>query len=100
MRTEIQFHETLQLNKSKNDQTVDKQYMKANIKCIKFQGRQHTQDSECYCLWDRLPCWIYIEPRWILETHPSIKQHIVAYVKTLILVDIHQQLAAFGHVPC
>jgi hypothetical protein len=28
---EIQFNETLQLNKSKNDQTVDKQYIKANI---------------------------------------------------------------------
>jgi hypothetical protein len=42
---EIQFNETLQLDKSKNDQMVDKQYMKANIKCIKFQGRQYTQDS-------------------------------------------------------
>jgi hypothetical protein len=42
---EIQFNETLQLDKSKNDQMVDKQYMKANIKCIKFQRRQYTQDS-------------------------------------------------------
>jgi hypothetical protein len=45
LRTEIQFNETPQLDKSKNDQTIDKQYMKANIKCIKFQGRQYTQDS-------------------------------------------------------
>jgi hypothetical protein len=35
---EKQFNETLQLNKYKNDQAVNKQYMKANIKCIKFQG--------------------------------------------------------------
>jgi hypothetical protein len=42
---EIQFNETPQLDNSKNDQTVDKQYMKDNIKCIKFQGRQYTQDS-------------------------------------------------------
>jgi hypothetical protein len=42
---EIQFSETLQLNKSKNDQTVHKQYMKTNIKCIKFQGHQYTPDS-------------------------------------------------------
>jgi hypothetical protein len=46
------FNERLQLDKSKHDQTVDKQYMKSNIKCIKFQGHQYTQDSECYCLWD------------------------------------------------
>jgi hypothetical protein len=56
LRTKIQFNETLQLNQSKNGQTVDKQYMKDNIKCINFQGRQYTQDFECYCLWDRLPC--------------------------------------------
>jgi hypothetical protein len=78
------FNERLQLDKSKYDQTVDKQYMKSNIKCIKFQGHQYTQDSECYCLWDRLPCWVYIERRWILETHPSIKQYIIAHVKTLV----------------
>jgi hypothetical protein len=42
---EIQFNETLQLKKTKNDQTVDKQYIKANIQCITFQGRQYTQDS-------------------------------------------------------
>jgi hypothetical protein len=60
---EIQFNETLQLDKSKNDQTIDKQYMKANIKCFKFQGPQYTQYSECYCLWDQLPCWVYIELR-------------------------------------
>jgi hypothetical protein len=97
---EIQFKETLQLDKSKNDQTVDKQYIKANIKCINFQGRQYTQDSECYCLWDRLPCWVYIEPRWILERHPSIKQHIIVHVKRLVSVDIHQQLATSSPVPC
>jgi hypothetical protein len=34
--------------------------------------------------------WVYIEPRWILETHPSIKQYIIAHVKTLVPVDIHQ----------
>jgi hypothetical protein len=43
---EIQFNETIQVDKSKNDQTVDKQYMKANPNSIKFQGRQYTQDSE------------------------------------------------------
>jgi hypothetical protein len=69
---------------------VDKQYMKANPNSIKFHACQYTQDSECYCLWDRLPCWVYIEPRWILETHSSIKQHIITHVKRLVLVDIRQ----------
>jgi hypothetical protein len=36
---EIQFNETLQLDKSKNYQAVDKHYMKANPNSIKFQGR-------------------------------------------------------------
>jgi hypothetical protein len=98
--TEIQFNETVQLDKSKNDKTVDKQYMKANPNCIKFQGHQYTQDSKCYCLWDRLPCWVYIEPRWILKTHPLIKQYIIVYMKRLVPVDIHQQLAASDPVPC
>jgi hypothetical protein len=48
---EIQLNDTLQLDKSKNDQTVDKQYINT-IKYIKFQGRQYTQDSECNFLWD------------------------------------------------
>jgi hypothetical protein len=47
---EMLFNETVQLDKSKNDQTVDKQYMKANPNSVKFQGCQYTQDSECYCL--------------------------------------------------
>jgi hypothetical protein len=58
---EIQFNDTLQIDKSKNDQTVDKQYINT-IKCIKFQEHQCTQDFECCCLWDRHPCWVYIEP--------------------------------------
>jgi hypothetical protein len=53
---EIQFNEIVQLDKSKNDQTVDKQYMKSNPNSMKFQGRQYTQDSKCYFLWDGLPC--------------------------------------------
>jgi hypothetical protein len=97
---EIQFNEIVQLDKSKNDQTVNKQYMESNPNSIKFQGCQYTQDSECYCLWDRLPCWVYLEPRWISETHPSIKQDIIAHMKKLVPVVIHQQLAASGPVPC
>jgi hypothetical protein len=31
-------NETLQLDNFKNDQTVEKQYIKAIIKCIKLQG--------------------------------------------------------------
>jgi hypothetical protein len=46
LKMEIQFNETIQLDKSKNNQTVDKQYMKVNPNSIKFQGRQYTQDSE------------------------------------------------------
>jgi hypothetical protein len=86
---EIQFNEIVQLDKSKNDQTVDKQYMKANPNSIKFK------DISIH----KIPCWVYIEPRWILKTHPSIKQHIIAHVKRLVLVDIHQQLTPFGPVP-
>jgi hypothetical protein len=52
----MKFNETVQLDKSKNDQTVDKQYIKANPNSIKFEGHKYTQDFECYCLWDRLPC--------------------------------------------
>jgi hypothetical protein len=78
---------------------VDKQYINT-IKCIKLQGRQYTQDFECYCLWHQQPCWVYIEPKWILKTHPSIKQHIMAHVKTLDPVDIHQQFVESNPVPC
>jgi hypothetical protein len=31
----------LQLDTFKNDQIVEKEYIKAIIKCIKFQGRQY-----------------------------------------------------------
>jgi hypothetical protein len=62
LRTDIQFNDTLQLDKYKKDQTIDKQYINT-IKCIKFQGHQYTQDSECYGLWHRHLLSAQVDPR-------------------------------------